>query len=148
MTRWSPARLLPALVLLAPLALAACDSSDGAAGGPTVSVLSPADGAQVAAPFTVKVQASVPLGPSGSGAHHVHVYFDDNDADYTIVESDTGQIAKAPPGEHTLHVSLRNANHSPAGAEASIRVVVGGAPGGTGTSAPGTSAPGDGPYGY
>jgi hypothetical protein len=146
--RRSLGRMLAVLALVTPVASAACDSTSGSgsgsAGGLAVSVISPAEGAQVTAPFTVKVQASVPLGPTGSGKHHVHVYFDDHEDDYTIVESDTGEIVSAPAGEHTLHVSLRNANHSPAGAEASIKVVVGGTPGG-GTT---TSAPDPGPYGY
>jgi hypothetical protein len=141
-TRWFYGRMLAAAVLLTPGALTACGSGDEAgdgSGGPTVAVLSPADGAQVNPPFTVKIKASVPLGPTDSGKHHVHVYFDDHADDYTIVESDSGEILNAPPGEHTLHVSLRNANHSPAGAEAAVKVNVG---------AGETTEPDAGPNGY
>lgn len=117
-------------------------------------------------PFSVKVQSSVPLGPTESGLHHVHMWFDDDEADYLVVESDQGQITstdsdwfshKAPslsPGSHTVHVSLRNANHSPAGAETQVTVMIGGAgasPAAT-TSAPAPAATGGGspddPYNY
>lgn len=136
--------------------LAACTSTNGATGGDSgkmsVIVVEPASGATVSTPFTVKVDSSVPLGPSESGQHHVHIWFDDNESDYLIVESDTTQITDVPAGQHTMHVSLRNANHSPAGAEATMPITVrsGGGP------APSPSAGGDGtsptsgtdPYSY
>ena len=109
--------------------LAACTGTNGAAGGDSgklsVIVVEPASGATVSTPFTVKVDSSVPLGPSESGQHHVHIWFDDNESDYLIVESNTTQITDAPSGQHTMHVSLRNANHSPAGAEATTPITIG-----------------------
>ncbi|WP_446215237.1 hypothetical protein [Micromonospora sp. IBHARD004] len=124
--------------------LAACTGTNGATGADSgklsVIVVEPASGATVSTPFTVKVDSSVPLGPSGSGQHHVHIWFDDNESDYLIVESNTTQITDAPSGQHTMHVSLRNANHSPAGAEATTPITVGS--GGGPASSP--SAGGDG----
>jgi hypothetical protein len=118
--------------------LAACTGTNGATsadnGKLSVVVVEPASGARVSTPFTVKIDSSVPLGPSESGRHHVHIWFDDNESDYLIVESDTTQVTKAPAGQHTMHVSLRNANHSPAGAEASTPVTVGSGGGPTSSS--------------
>ncbi len=135
-----------AALLLAAAALAACGddesaSTGGSGGGMAVTVLEPAAGADVSVPFTVKLDSSVPLGPSESGRHHVHIWFDDDEDNYLIVESETTEISAAPTGEHVMHVSLRNANHSAAGVEANTRVVV----------AEGESVPSDdgGPgYGY
>lgn len=128
--------------------LTACGGTDSSAGGDSglsVTVVEPVSGAAVAVPFTVKVDSSVPLGPTESGKHHVHIWFDDNEADYLVVESDTVQITDTPAGQHTMHVSLRNANHSPAGAEATTPVTIGGGPGGSTTPA---SSPTTNPYGY
>ena len=106
-------------------------------GGMQVSVKEPADGASVQLPFTLKVNTSVPLGKTNTGLHHVHVYFDGNSQQYQVVESDTVEISSSSksaagltPGKHELDVSLRNADHSPAGAETKIMVDVGGAGGG------------------
>jgi hypothetical protein len=109
--------------------LAACTGTSGTTGGDSgklsVIVVEPISGATVSTPFTVKVDSSVPLGPSESGQHHVHIWFDDSESDYLIVESNTTQITDAHSGQHTMHVSLRNANHSPAGAEATTPITIG-----------------------
>jgi hypothetical protein len=114
----------------------------GAGGGLALTVLEPAAGADVSVPFTVTVDTSVPLGPSESGRHHVHIWFDDDEDNYLIVESDTTRVNAAPTGAHVMHVSLRNANHSAAGVEATTRVVVA-----EGDSMPGGEETGPG-YGY
>jgi hypothetical protein len=137
-----------AALLLTGAGLVACGDGEsatgtgGSGGGMTVTVLEPASGADVSVPFTVRVETSVPLGPTESGRHHVHIWFDDNDEDYLIVESDTTEVSAAPAGEHVMHVSLRNANHSPAGVEATSPITVG-----DGASAPGGDEDGPG-YGY
>ncbi|MGS2617873.1 hypothetical protein ACVCAH_25615 [Micromonospora sp. LZ34] len=109
--------------------LTACTGTNNAAEGDgselSVVVVEPASGATVSTPFTVKVDSNVPLGPTESGQHHVHIWFDDNESDYLVVESDTTQIIEALSGQHTMHVSLRNANHSPAGAEATTTITIG-----------------------
>lgn len=132
------AAVTAALLLLASL-LAACGNGGGSAdaGGMSVSIVEPTKDATVSVPFTVKVDASVPLGATETGRHHVHLWFDDKADDYTVVESETTEVTDLPRGEHTLHISLRNANHSAAGAEAEIPVRVG-----TGSEpAPATTAP-------
>lgn len=152
-----PAAILSAAVLL----LAACGGGDADTGAPpaggggngamTVSIAEPASGATVSSPLNVKVNSSVELGPTDSGKHHVHIFLDGNDSDYLLVESTSGQLTDKPqltPGSHTLHVSLRNADHSPAGAETQIPITVGA---GGGAPAPASTPPddgGEGPYGY
>jgi hypothetical protein len=130
--------VVSALVLLT----AGCGGSSGGSddaggngsggGGMSLKIVEPADGTSVSPPFTVKVQASVPLGTTGSGKHHIHVWFDDKANDYQVVEADHVDVdsGKLPAGQHVIHASLRNANHSAAGAEAEETVMVtgGGAP--------------------
>jgi hypothetical protein len=122
-------RAAAAAALLAPAVLVACGSDDesAAAGGTSLSTAQPAKDATVSLPFTVKVDAGVPLGPTESGKHHVHLWLDNHANDYLVVESDTAEITSGQmaslsgkplgvsPGMHTIHVSLRNANHSAAG---------------------------------
>jgi hypothetical protein len=109
-------------------------SGGGSAGGMTVSIVEPADGASVQMPFKVRVNSSVPLGTTKSGAHHVHLFFDGNENKYEVVESDTVEVSSSSksaagltPGQHVMNISLRNADHSAAGAETKINVQVGGA---------------------
>lgn len=140
----------------AALLLAACGSDAdtasppaGGGGGMSVSILEPASGATVSLPMTVKVKSSVKLAATETGEHHVHVYFDDNADDYLVVESDTVQLTDKPkvtPGSHVMHVSLRNADHSAAGAETQIPVTVGAGGGVAPTSSP--TEDDSGQYGY
>ncbi|HEV2782263.1 MAG TPA: hypothetical protein VGX25_22970 [Actinophytocola sp.] len=122
----------------------------GGSGGMTVSIAEPADGSSVQMPFQVKVNSSVELGTTESGKHHVHLYFDGDDSKYEVVESDTVEVSSSSksaqglsPGKHEMNISLRNADHSPAGAETKIMVDIGG----TGGGAP-QPAPTSGGYGY
>jgi hypothetical protein len=145
-----------ALSIAAAMTLTACGSDAGTGapkggsngGAMTVKILEPASGASVSLPMNVKVESSVKLDKTETGEHHVHVYFDDNEDDYLVLEAASGQVTDTPkvtPGQHIMHVSLRNADHSPAGAETQIPVTVtgGGAP------APTQSEDnGGGPYGY
>jgi hypothetical protein len=104
----------------------------GEGGDMTLAITSPGDGEQVGVPFTVELDSSVPLGPTESGEHHAHVFFDGDDSEYLVVESDSVEITGLPEGEHVVNASLRNADHSPAGVETQTTVVVGeGGSGGT-----------------
>lgn len=142
-------RLAAGGAVLALLA-AGCGSDDGAggdggggggsAGGMTLEITAPKDGATVEVPFTVDLSSSEELGTTESGKHHVHVFFDGNDAEYQVVESDSVEITDLPAGEHEIDASLRNADHSPAGVETSVRVTVGA--GGTGGTGGGDELPG------
>ena len=135
-----------AALLLASGALVAC-SNNSQASGLSVAIASPAKDSKVTVPFTVKVDAGVPLGPTQSGKHHVHLWFDNDANNYAVVESNTvdikpglkalsGKMLQVSPGEHTIHVSLRNANHSAAGAEAETKVDVTGSGPATGPTTP------------
>ncbi len=88
---------------------------------PVVEIVAPEDGTEVGVPFTLELDSNVTLGP---GEFHVHVFFDGNNDDYTIVEGASHQVTDLDPGAHTIGVSLRNPDHSDAGAtdEASITV--------------------------
>jgi hypothetical protein len=135
-------RLAPAAAAVLLATVTACSGAEGTAaegGDLSLSIAEPVSGANVAVPFTVKLESSVPLGPTESGKHHVHIWFDDNESDYLVVESDTVQITEAPAGQHTMHVSLRNANHSPAGKEVTTPLAIGG--GAPASPAPASPAP-------
>jgi hypothetical protein len=112
------------------LLVAACGGDDGATtasgeGGMTLSITSPDDDAEVSLPFTVELDSSEELGPTDDGVHHVHIYWDGDDSEYTVVEADSVEVTQAPEGEHTLNASLRNADHSAAGVETEITLTVG-----------------------
>ena len=112
------------------LAAACGGDDDGAAtasgeGGVSLSITAPDDGAEVSLPFTVEFDSSEELGPTNDGVHHVHIYWDGDDGEYTVVEADSVEVTEAPEGEHTLNASLRNADHSPAGVETEITLTVG-----------------------
>ncbi len=108
----------------------------GSGGNMTVSIVEPADGSSIQVPFKLKVNSSASLGTTESGQHHVHLFFDGDDSKYEVVEADNMEISNSSkavqglsPGKHELNVSLRNADHSAAGAEAKIMVEVGGSGG-------------------
>jgi Big-like domain-containing protein len=145
---------LAVLAVVAPIFLlaAACGDDDddastgagsGGGGGPSVELVTPSDGDEVSIPFDVQLEASEELGPTDSGAHHVHLYYDGVEEgtpgqDYDVVEADSYTVERdLSPGEHTITASLRNADHSPADAEQTITVTVGdgsGSGGGSGGS--------------
>ncbi len=125
--------------------------SGGGSGENTVSIVEPADGSTIQIPFKLQVKSGVSLGSTESGQHHVHLYFDGNDKKYEVVESDNMEITSSSkavdglqPGQHEMNISLRNADHSAAGADTKIMVEVGG----SGGSQPPTSGGGGGGGGY
>ena len=131
-------RLFAAVAALALVALACGEegSSDNGAvaaegGGPSVEITAPQDGAEVGATFTLEFSSSEDLGPIDTGAHHVHVWIDGDESNYDVVEATSFEVSALSPGEHEITASLRNADHSAAGAEDTITVTL--APGaGTG----------------
>lgn len=123
--------------------LAACGSggttagADGAAsgpsagGGPSISILEPADNATVTEPFTLKVRSSEDLGALDTGKDHFHLSFDGKPQDYTVQTKPEVSIDKLSPGRHTISVSLQHADHSPVGPRAQVTVMVQGSGGGS-----------------
>jgi hypothetical protein len=147
--RTSTGRLpLTALVTLGLLA-ASCGggNTSSGAGSPSLKIASPADGSSVSEPFTMKFDASVPLGPTTSGNDHVHVCFDGescDSGDYKIAYGDSFEVSGLPAGKHTIEASLRHADHSAVGPTATITVTITSA--GPGPS--GSPSPSGGGYGY
>jgi hypothetical protein len=141
--------------LLAPVVLVACGNNETSTGGggdsSKLSVVEPAKDAKVSLPFTVKVKSADPLGPTDSGKHHVHVWLDNDSENYLVVESDTATVSPGmkatltgkplplTPGKHIVHVSLRNANHSAAGADTEVPIDLGGGTGPAPSPSPSSS---------
>jgi hypothetical protein len=120
-----------ALAAIAAMVLAACNPGAGASGGAdgdlSLSITSPADGAEVSVPFDVELESSVELGAPETGNHHAHLYFDTDitSGDYDLVYGTSAQVTRdLAPGEHTIIASLRNADHSDAGPSQEITVTV------------------------
>lgn len=138
-------RTLRGLVAVAVLAVAACGAEQAGA-APTLSIASPAEGAALTLPFTVQLESNVPLAAPETGEHHVHVYFDGDDSEYVLAYGNSVEVTELPtdlpPGPHVLNASLRHADHSAAGVEAEVDVVLG--TGGT----PADSGSSGGDYGY
>jgi hypothetical protein len=132
-------KIRTAIVLAAVLLVAAAcgsDNSGGSSGGAmTISIKSPADGAQVTEPFTVEVDTSVPVGEPSTGRHHVHLYYDGATAEgeYDIVYANSAEVTRLSPGQHVIEAVIANADHSTTDARQKITVNVGaGAPAGGG----------------
>jgi len=150
-------RLLGAVFAIGIFA-AACSSAGAStgSGGMTLSITSPSNGATVSEPFTVKFDASVPIGDPSTGDNHVHLCFDggscDDVAGSVIAYTNSAQVTGLSPGMHTIEASLRNADHSDTGVNTTITVNVSASAGGSaGTSGSGggttTGSTGRG-YGY
>ena len=133
------------------LAAAACGSSgssasNGSAAGsssPALKIISPAPGASVTSPFTLKISSSKPIGPIDTGKDHVHLFVDGGSS-YQVVTSTQTQVKNLSAGKHTILVTLQHADHSPVGPKARITVTVTGGSGATSSSSPTSS----GGYGY
>lgn len=140
-----------AIFALALVATACSSAGASTAGDTTLKIASPGDGASVSEPFKVTFDASVPLGQPTTGDNHVHLCFDGGSCDElsqsVIAYQDSVQVMGLSPGMHTIHASLRNADHSDAGVSAEITVTVsgGGMGSGTGSSSGATGSRG---YGY
>lgn len=140
-----------AVAVLAGGMLAGCgnQSSSGSSSGsdsPTLSITSPKDGDTVGSSFMVKWDSNQSLGEPDTGKDHVHIFVDGNSSDYTVVGGDSFEVTGLSPGQHTVDVTLQNADHSSAGADDQVDVNVSG----SGTSSPSddSSSSGGGKYNY
>jgi Bacterial Ig domain len=151
MRRLFSMRSVLAAVFSLSLLAAACSngSSVSAAGGDSLSITAPTDGATVSEPFTVKVTSSQALGDPSTGDDHVHLCFDGQscDTEYKLVYGDTFQVDGLAPGQHTIEASLRHADHSAVGPTATITVTVTGGAAGSTSPAPASPSASRG-YGY
>ena len=124
----------------------ASSASSAGSSGPTLSIVSPATGASVAAPFMLKVSSDETLGPTSTGDDHLHVFIDGSSS-YKVMTSDQMKITGLSAGKHTILVTLQHADHSPVGPKATVKVDVtkgSGSSSNTGTGSGGSS----GGYGY
>jgi hypothetical protein len=123
MNSCKPLRRYSAAAIIA-LLTATTQAACGTASDETLTILEPIAGSTVSVPFTLHLSSSVLLGDPATGRHHVHAYFDDQTKNYLLVDFDTSQINQAPAGKHTLHLLLRNADHSSSGVEAQIELTI------------------------
>ena len=127
-------------------------SSGSSAGSsaPTLSIVSPAAGASVTAPFMLKVSSDQALGAPSTGDDHVHVFIDGSTS-YKVMTADQMQLTGLKPGKHTIMVTLQHANHAPVGPKATVTVNVSGGSGSSSNTGSGGSSGGStggGGYGY
>jgi hypothetical protein len=130
------------LVLVALVALPACRQNEpaGGSGGQSVTIVTPADGADVTSPIQLTLSATgAEIGPPDTGDMHFHLYVGDSDQ-YEVLTSTTGSV-DASTGEQTIRVVLAQPNHEETSAETSITVNVTSSTGGGGGG-------GGGGYGY
>jgi hypothetical protein len=118
----------------------------GQQGGTALTITEPKNGATVTLPFTVKYTTSAELGPTDSGKNHVHVFLDGKSNEYEVVPTSSYEITEAPAGQHSVDVTLQNADHSPAGPTAKVMVNITGA--GTGGGGEDSGGGGGFDYGY
>ncbi|MET9020022.1 hypothetical protein ABZV93_08590 [Actinopolymorpha sp. NPDC004070] len=130
------------------------NGSDSGSGGKgeaaKIRILSPAEGASVKVPFTLKFDPGVPIGPTDSGKDHVHIFVDGKTNEYTVVTKTSYQIKNLPTGKHTVGITLQHADHSPVGPKARIMVTVtnGSAKKGGSSGSGKSGSNGGGGYGY
>src|SRR5215475_5069607 len=97
--------------------------SNAGSSTPTLSIVSPATGASVTAPFMLKVSSDETLGPTSSGNDHLHVFIDGSTS-YKVMTADQMKITGLSAGKHTILVTLQHADHSPVGPKATVKVDV------------------------
>jgi hypothetical protein len=91
---------------------------------PSVTITSPQGGATVGSSFPLTFKSSVPIGALDTGEDHVHVIVDGNTNDFTVVTAHRTMVTNLSPGEHTVGITLQHADHSSAGAEDQVTVMV------------------------
>jgi len=123
-------------------------SSGSTAGSsaPTLTIVSPAAGASVTAPFMLKVNSDETLGAPSTGADHVHLFID-GATSYTVMTADQMKLTGLKPGKHTIMVTLQHADHTAVGPKATVTVNVTGSSGSSSNTGSGGSSGGGG-YGY
>jgi hypothetical protein len=123
----------------------ASSGSGAGSSGPTLSIVSPAAGASVTAPFMLKVSSDQALGPTSTGKDHVHVFIDGSSS-YKVMTADQMKITGLKAGQHTILVTLQHADHSPVGKKATVNVDVTKSSGSSSNT--GSSGGSSGGYGY
>lgn len=127
--RWAAWMLAPALILSA-AAASADELRKKGYEGVKLYIISPADGASVRSPFTVRFGlAGMGIAPAGvakerTGHHHVLIDTDPKDVDLSqplpaterirhFGGGQTEAMLELPPGKHTLQLVMGDENHVP-----------------------------------
>lgn len=123
------------LLVAVALSLAACrdvGTAGGAGGGEmSLSIEEPTDGAQVSGKVNLAVSVEgAEIGPTDSGAMHLHVYVDDSDQ-YEVVTT-TETTVSVPNGDHTVRVVLAQPNHEETAISDEVAFTVSGSAGDAG----------------
>lgn len=100
------------------------NSSSSNSSAPSVVITSPANGAKVGSSFPLMFRSSVPIGALETGEDHVHVVVDGNTSDFTVVTARKTMVTNLSPGKHTVGITLQHADHSSAGAQDQVTVMV------------------------
>lgn len=88
---------------------------------PSVTILSPADGATLDVMEQNKVEYEVVPGPHGD---HVHFYVDGEETAILRQLKGSYTLGSLAPGQHELCIKVVNKNHTPIGVEKCIAVAV------------------------
>lgn len=102
----------------------AAKDSSAQSSAPSVTITSPASGAKVGSSFPLTFKSSVPIGALETGEDHVHVVIDGNTNQFTVVTAHNYMVKNLSPGKHTVGITLQHADHSPAGAQDQVTVMV------------------------
>ena len=126
----------------------ASSGSGAGSSGPTLSIVSPATGASVSAPFMLKVSSDEKIGAPSSGDDHFHVFID-GASSYKVMYANQMKITGLSKGQHTILVTLQHADHSPVGPKATVKVDVTKGSSSSSSTGAGTGSGGSsGGYGY
>lgn len=120
-------RLLGPLLATGLLLVSACAeepaTTEGGGGGPTITIVSPADGTDVQSPLELKLSVTGPeIGPPDTGLMHFHVYIG-GASDYKVV-TETSASIDLPKGEQVVRVVLAQPNHDETDVSAEVTVDV------------------------
>ena len=122
--------------------------SNAGSSGPTLTIVSPATGASVTAPFMLKVSSDETIGAPSTGDDHFHVFIDGANS-YKVMYTNQMKLTGLSKGKHTILVTLQHADHSPVGPKATVNVDVTKSSGSSSNTGTGTSSGGSsGGYGY
>jgi hypothetical protein len=100
------------------------DQSASSSNAASVTITSPKNAAKVGTSFPVMFKTSVPIGALDTGEDHVHVVVDGNTNDFTVVTAHKTMVTNLSPGKHTVGITLQHADHSAAGAQDQVTVMV------------------------
>ncbi|HXF71460.1 MAG TPA: hypothetical protein VNO79_02470 [Actinomycetota bacterium] len=110
-------------LLLVPACARSAPAGGGGGGTPTIAIVSPTEGADVASPIELRLSVDgAEIGDPSTGLMHFHVYVGGS-GEYTVLTSTTGEVP-APKGQQTIRVVLAEPNHDETDVSAEVTVNV------------------------